>query len=292
MANFDPTHKSNRGTRPALQLTSSQLIMTICALLVLGAALIVLGMLLKQWEYSLQQQSADTGLEQQPGSPDDGRVASSLPRAAGQGRQISPRSFFVEEEPVEQEQPRAIAPSRGFLEGVPRFVEVPAPQSEEAIPVEGSRIGRAEPEGNGGGVLNGLTWPSTEESVIRRTNAQPADRIPHVSLEETTGEEQPQQEEAGPIAASAETASISSLEAEIYPIYSVQIAAFSSRTRSKAEEFARLHSDLNPELVLSEDGNYIRVLVGRFAERQTAVSRQEELKKTPALADCFIQVRK
>ena len=76
--------------------------------------------------------------------------------------------------------------------------------------------------------------------------------------------------------------------------YSVQIVAFSAGERLAAEQYkARLeaNTDLEADLVTSEDGKYVRVLVGRYPDKASAAKARDELRKRKGFADCFVRRR-
>lgn len=76
--------------------------------------------------------------------------------------------------------------------------------------------------------------------------------------------------------------------------YGVQVAAFSAAHREQAEESRRLlesNSDLKADIVTSEDGRWVRVIVGNYPDRGTAEAERDRLKKKAGFSDCFVQKR-
>ena len=273
---------------PVLQLSSRQLILIFCVLLVLGAGLIVLGIQLGRWEAARKSEVSSL-----PDGTPSGEEMSETPEKIVRQEEMRPS---IPHSVAESEQP-PLGPSAGQVletspvsqdspaEAEPRFVEVPAPpphagDSEAKVAVGNSSAdGRSpsyEPRSNGKEsdktTINTSSDPSEAVAETRRpdTDKGPSPR--------PAGQDKP--EEAVPS------------EMEVSGTrYSVQIAAVVATNRQRAEEFARENRGLNPELVLSEDGKFIRLLVGDFPDRKSAERRCAELRANSVFKDCFVRER-
>jgi cell division protein FtsN len=73
--------------------------------------------------------------------------------------------------------------------------------------------------------------------------------------------------------------------------YSIQLIAFSKANRSKAEAYAnqiRESTGLDVELEDASDGKYVRVFVGRYKDRQSALKACRELQKQERFSKVFV----
>jgi len=76
--------------------------------------------------------------------------------------------------------------------------------------------------------------------------------------------------------------------------YVIQLASFSSSNRAKAEDARRrlsAHANLTAELVTSEDGKYVRIIVGNYPDLKTAEKARDALRERKGFADCFVRRR-
>lgn len=234
-------------------MTARQLVATVCVLLLLGGALMTAGIWL--------------GMRQAE-PPDEVRSAYSPPSPAGEdsrerGRQTSPLGFPVVSPPAAEED---------------------APY-QDVVPPEDPPD---EPIADGGAV----EADSEESDPPGTVEPDPAPELPV---------EEPVREIVEPEAVSAETLEPDADDMEEQPnlpperpegpLFSIQVAAFRTSERDKAEGFAANHSDLDPELVQSPDGEWVRVLVGRYTTRAEASARQAELRERKGFEECWVQLR-
>jgi cell division protein FtsN len=91
-------------------------------------------------------------------------------------------------------------------------------------------------------------------------------------------------EKAAPVAGAAGTGA-----------YAVQVASFSgSKRKENAEVFKKrleANAGLKADLVPSEDDQMVRVFVGNYPDRESAVKACEELKKRAGFAGSFVKRR-
>jgi cell division septation protein DedD len=77
--------------------------------------------------------------------------------------------------------------------------------------------------------------------------------------------------------------------------YAVQVASFSgSKRKENAEVFKKrleANAGLKADLVPSEDDKMVRVFVGNYPDRESAVKACEELKKRAGFAGSFVKRR-
>lgn len=76
--------------------------------------------------------------------------------------------------------------------------------------------------------------------------------------------------------------------------YVIQVASFSSSNLAQAQDARRrlsAHANLTAELVTSEDGKYVRVIVGNYPDLQTAEKARDALRERKGFADCFVRRR-
>jgi len=76
-------------------------------------------------------------------------------------------------------------------------------------------------------------------------------------------------------------------------VYGIQVASFAGSQRQKlAEDCQRsieANSDLKAQLSPSEDGEYVRVIVGGYADKAAAAAACQELRKRAGFKDCFVK---
>jgi len=72
----------------------------------------------------------------------------------------------------------------------------------------------------------------------------------------------------------------------------IQLAAYSVENTQQAEDFAtrlRENTDLEPRLVTSDDGKWVRVWIGNFSDRAAAIAKQTELQKIEQFKNCIVK---
>ncbi|MFO7976317.1 MAG: SPOR domain-containing protein, partial [Candidatus Hydrogenedentota bacterium] len=75
------------------------------------------------------------------------------------------------------------------------------------------------------------------------------------------------------------------------PFYSIQLIAFSKANRDKAKAYAkevRESAGLDVEVEDSSNGEYVRVFVGRYADRASALRACRELQKQEQFSKVFV----
>ena len=265
-----PDAKGKDG-KPALQLTSSQLIVTVCTLVVVAGGLLVCGLIIGRYEERSSQSNGQT--------PAESKITTQ-PEPAGspsEGVQKTPKiPDFQASGP-----PSSTEPS-------PRHVSVPAPPGPGTTPItlasdeEPPSLHPAEPV-----IENPIeplpapdtTPPTTDDPTL--TPSSEEDHAPPPSPVEPSSPNPPAESPTPAVKPDPKTRP-----------WAVQIAAFDAATKSaEAKRFAEQHAELNPEVVSSKDGRFLRVLVGHYGDRLSAVARCEELKKQPQFSGCFPQTR-
>ncbi len=96
-------------------------------------------------------------------------------------------------------------------------------------------------------------------------------------------------------AAAQKTPAASAVVAPGIGTYAIQVASFSGAKRKEiAEQYRKRllsNAGLESDLLPSEDGKTVRVLVGRYPDKGTAAKACEELKKRAGFADSFVKRR-
>ena len=131
-----------------------------------------------------------------------------------------------------------------------------------------------------------VAGPPKGEATQAGPQAEPRPGAATPSTTQTPGETSP--------AASAEDPEPSATPPAAKGAYVIQVASFSSSNRAQAEDARRrlsAHANLTAELVTSEDGKYVRVIVGNYPDLKTAEKARDALRERKGFADCFVRRR-
>ena len=266
--------------RPAIQLSSQQLVTAICVLLVAAAILFLLGWAVGRYEHSYRLQTEGTT---------DTRVASSADDAAPtslNGTQRSPRRDLLDDlgdknsgksdiVPVPAPPPRSERPAQSFVPS-----QEPAADSAPPKPAPASSTSPA----------------PTQTKPPAKTPPKAPDEAPAPQESKPTAKQEPAAVQVEPMESvekpvkenTASTTDKPKSEKE----YAVQVVSYGSANSAGAEEYRKKlakETDLKPELVLSTDGKYLQVIVGRTSDKKTAQETCKELRKQTRFSGCFVR---
>ena len=263
--------------RPALQLSSQQLVSAICVLLVSAAVLFLLGWVVGRYERSYRLSMEGTTDTTVASAADDQADA-----ASWNGTQRSPRADLLNR-------------LDGKTKGEPDIVPVPAPpprleqsttspQPAEKLVLEPkpTEPTPASPAPTPPEQREPRTEPSTTTPAPREPKPAPEEKPDPVQVDPLESVENPVDEDA------ASTTDSQKGERG----FAVQVQSYGAANGDSAEEYRKRlakETNLKPELVLSADGKYLQVLVGRTSDEKTAQATCKELRKQKRFSDCFVR---
>ncbi len=296
------TQSQGADQEPVIQLTRGQMVGAVCALLIGALVFYLLGVVTSRFEPVLtgnQMQQGNAELLPAPEAPGTSPPAPRRDAPAPEGRQTSPRRDVIARKDTN-------APSSDTTAGA--RTQVPAggdsaPLSRVPAPADNAN---AQPEMRTTVTDLPATSPAGVDTPAPASGPKPV-TLPSKTEAETPAPAPPSQPSPAEQAAAAkETAPPVSLDkielpAENLPaagvapaqgaFYSIQLIAFSSANRAKAEAYAkdvRENAGLDVELETSPDGKLIRLYVGRYADREGAAKACLELKKQERFSQAFV----
>jgi hypothetical protein len=283
----NPNRNRARGSKekPALELTSYQLVMAICALLLLMCVLFIAGILVQR--YSENGQAADQ-MAGNTSEPVEGAVSStSTAVRKTEGEQVAPRPVVL---PSDSEKPSAstAGSSKERGEGTVKYIPAPPPRRDrprqEADAPVASDEAPVKPA------------PEVKDVIPVTEPATPAvPKEPETPVTPVTEPEHP----APPSPSEASQTPPSTTEMQpnadagvrIGP-YTIQVASFDSNNLERAKRFKseiEAETKLTVNLVPSSDGKHIRAFVGEYNDRASADKARDEMRKVKAFEDCFVK---
>lgn len=288
---------------PIIQLTRNQMVVAVCVLL--GGALFfyLLGVITMRIEPMLTGTHAHEGTPQIRPAPEARPPAPRVRETAAgpEGTQRSPRTDILPEAPEPSRAPTARA-ERGRAADAPPLTRLPAPEPEtrEERAATSPADVRSEPlDAPAPRTVPGAPGPRPVALPSAPDPEAPAAVPEKPETEETPAAEEPAEEPSEP----SESESAPALDrielppdsipvlSEGAPFYSIQLIAFSRRNRNRAEAYAREvreSAGLDVELEESSDGELVRVFVGRYADRETALRACRELQKQQQFSNVFV----
>ncbi|HOF40107.1 MAG TPA: SPOR domain-containing protein [Candidatus Hydrogenedentes bacterium] len=303
---------------PVIQLTRGQMVGAVCALLVGALVFYLLGVVTSRFEPMLTANQAQQGNAQLLPAPDAPGTDASRDAPAREGRQTSPRRDALARKdkavppPTTQTDADARRPVPAGSDAAP-LSRVPAPGENASAQPEmrttvtdipaSSAADKESPASSRGPKPVNLPPAATSE----KSTAPPPAPAPAPAAKEAAPEPPVQTAAAPDTAPPRDTAappvSIDKIELPPEnlppaaaapaqtPFYSVQLIAFSSANRAKADAYAkeiRENAGLDVELEISTDGKLIRLYVGQYATRDDAVKACQELKKQERFSQAFV----
>ncbi len=301
---------------PVIQLTRGQMVGAVCALLVGALVFYLLGVVTSRFEPMLTTNQAQQGNAQLLPAPDAPGADASHDAPTREGRQTSPRrdALARKEKTAPPSSPQAGADARASVpagsDAAP-LSRVPAPKDSASpqpqmrttvtdVPATSAADSASSAPTRGPKPVN--LPPATATATTAPAVPAPAPAAAR------TAPEPPVQTAAAPDGAPAKDAAappVSMDKIELppenlpragtapgqTPFYSIQLIAFSSANRAKADSYAkevRESAGLDVELELSTDGKLIRLYVGQYAKRDDAVKACRELKKQERFSQAFV----
>ena len=319
---LDPSKAKSQSTPVKLtsEFTSGQLIIGICIFLILALICFAFGVLVGKYS---EKHEANPARSTQVRAPEPAPPMPPGPRTLDQpgqqeGVQTSPR-MLPGAQP--QKPPMPGFPSSPGMQGPPKtepkVSELPAPQAKPAPPYAPTPPVEPTPAPSGAGAVTPPATPASTQTppapqppaaaapagknVAKREGktVAPAPTTPIATPLAATPPVQPLPgASASPSmqpAAAKKTPAAPAVAAPGKGTYAIQVASFSGPKRNEiAEQYRkRLASNagLESDLVPSEDGTMVRVLVGSYPDKETAAKAREELKKRAGFADSFVKRR-
>lgn len=293
---------------PALQLSSNQLVLVICALLLLALGVFLLGMWARSYEMRL---AGVTEPESLPGEtvpaaapeilavpPEDPPAPPPAPAAAGEQRSPAPSVLREAQRKSQPHGPREVR--------LP--VDVPAPPPGSAAgdsipPLARSGISAPAEQPAAAPASRPVTESPAPSEAPPSNSAVPVPSPPSAPASSPIPSNDPVEIPA-PAPASAPVAPVAPAPVPAMPPaavpspaaagrYAIQVAALSASDMKNVEAFrARVESisGLPTRLVKTADGRYYRIVAGSFPERPAASEACNALKARGGdFKDCFVQ---
>ncbi len=284
----------NGDGKPATELTSTQLVIGTCIFLVAALICFALGFVLGRYEE--RAASGRTATAQAVPSaplppPPRTEAAPPPPQQPEGGNQVSPRRVVMP--PPSQSQTPGYPSSTGAGDTAPKVSEHPAPpKAEESAPAQAATPPpAAEPPPAQPEQPPAAPVPAQAPAPAASTPAAPAVPAAPTSptgLTSPTGQTAPT-----PAPAPATPPAVPAADGK--SPYAIQVASLTGPARKeRALEFQRRlesNAGIKAELVTTEDGKTIRVLVGGYPDRESATKACEDLKKRQGFKDCFVKRR-
>lgn len=299
----------NGDSKPATELTSTQLVIGTCIFLVAALICFALGFVLGRYEESSSQAKAvrTAAAVPTPEAPLPPAPRTGPAPPPQEGSQVSPRRVVM---PPPKPQVPGYPSSPNAPGGPPKTPKVtdhaapprpepstppeaPAPaanpeplEKPDAVPAENAAASPAPPQPEPAPKPPEAPTPPAATSP---PPAQPEPPLkPAVPPAATPPGTVPAATQPSPPTGAASTASSKGL-------YAIQVAYLTGPARKeRAEEYMQrleANSELKAELVISEDGKTIRVMIGNYPDRETATKACEELKKRAGFKDSFVKRR-
>ncbi len=286
MANLNKSRGKNNKEKPALQLTSYQLVMAICALLLLMCVLFIAGILVQRFSDRGQHNpvAVNNSATLEPSRPSG--ATPSAPKT--EGVQVAPRPVTL---PAEGAQPGP-AMAKKTTEPDAKYIPAPPPRRDRGKPTP-------KPETSSTTSKPEMTAKETPESTPvsePSTPVKPAapeapktESTPPVKTEPAKAAESPPppQTTEEPKTNSTETTE----DSEKGP-FTVQVASFDSNNLDRAKRFktdVEKDTDYSVNLVPSSDGKHVRAYVGEYADRAAADKARDSMRKIEDFKDCFVK---
>jgi hypothetical protein len=291
------------GNEPTLQLSSGQLIIAICLLILAGAGLIALGIMVGRFEQDMRLNDVSllqSGADALGNIANDADLRTAPDAPSSEGVQTSPRlpmaPVSVDRGPsgtnTRAEEYAAPAPGAVHASSAPDATATPTPSSSvgsmartETVPPTPVQSApdepvAADPVPDELTELEPVPVPDTKETV--------PDSLPElqpVDLDDLTADPP-----VPSIAVSPAAPASSASDGRDKGKFAVQVAAVPAGSTDKVDEVVKRHQGENPYSRLSADGKWLRIYIGRFDSRNEALAKQEALRKIPEFKECFIRV--
>jgi len=313
---------------PVIQLTRGQMVAAVCGLMIGALFFYLLGVVTSRLEPMIsenqaqQQASHVLPAPDAPGTPSPATGGERSSSVRPEGIQATPRTDVVplaKKESQPAQSLTATPPQGPNADDSPPLSRVPAPaetSTTTAAQLETAKEQKPKTASSGPKPVELTPKPPTEASAVSspdKTQDRPetTETAKETSAEQTqpvpAGSEKKPQAGADSAAKSEKEPSFTLEKMEVPPettqpaaaasgtaagpFYSIQLIAFSKANRAKAEAYAkevRENAGLDVELESSTDGEYIRVFVGRYADRESALKACRELQKQERFSKIFV----
>lgn len=282
----NPNRNRAKGSKekPALELTSYQLVMAICALLLLMCVLFIAGILVQR--YSENGTTADQ-VAGNTSEPIESAVSSTS--ASGrktEGEQVAPRPVVL---PSDSEKPSAstAGSSKERGEGTVKYIPAPPPRRDRPRQEADAPVASDEAPAKPAPEVKEVT-PVTEPAAPA-VPEKPETPTPATEPEQPAVPSPTETDQTPP--STTETQSKPDAAALTGP-YTIQVASFDSNNLERAKQFKtekEAESKLTVNLVPSSDGKHIRAFVGEYNDRASADKARDEMRKLKGFEDCFVK---
>ncbi|MFP4172757.1 MAG: SPOR domain-containing protein [Candidatus Hydrogenedentota bacterium] len=260
-----------------MEFSPGQLVLAICTVLLLGLVCFLTGVVVGRYDDSYTNASLfmrDTTAQQedeqiaQREEPAEGDSDEEDPMA-GEGRQVSPRPLV--EPPGSQTRPRVTDRSRAQRNGGNGEEEAGESPDPEDDPESTAEPSQADEEPDEESTAPGeRPEPEEDEEAGEGSAFEPFSPTDELTAEAMLDEAA----EGGP--------------------YTIQVISYTAGDRALAEDYAEgieEETGHEPTLAVSEDGAYIRVLIGAFPDQETARAVMQQLRELEKFEESFVRRR-
>ncbi|HOV72642.1 MAG TPA: SPOR domain-containing protein [Candidatus Hydrogenedentes bacterium] len=272
-------------SRLSSEFSSSQLVIATCVFLIMALVCFALGVLVGRYDAAAFRPkqnvpSAETAAGPSRPFPPAPRGGNTEPQPVGV--QKSPRPVVM---PPTQSQTPGFPSADGAAPSGPRVSEHPAPPAKPETPAAPSAAPVSSPPSK----------PETPAPPAATTEVKPAaPSAPSATTTTPPESPKPDTESVPPVVETP--AGTTLLPATAAPgVYGIQVASFSGANRQQMAEASKkrleANTDMKADLLPSEDGKIIRVIVGHYPDKDSAAQACAELKKRAGFADCFPRKR-
>ena len=319
------TRSTSADDEPVIQLTRGQMVVAVCGLLVGALIFYLLGVLTSHIEPRFTDEQAQQQIAHvlpapdEPGPATPARNNRQKTASAPEGVQASPRTDLL---PAKQKDKPANPTQTATNDDGPPLSRVPAPAEgpdtsdataqetiKTTIPVDPNTLAKSprrvelspknetekqadsDPGKPQKAPEPAKTAPEGSDATPPPAPAVSADK-PQTATDAAEQAKKDTGADLEKIELPPETVSAGSPPKDAgKPFYSIQLIAFSKANRAKAEAYAkevRETAGLDVEIDDSSKGEYVRVFVGRYADRESALRACQELKKQERFSKVFV----
>ncbi len=294
MARQNKNRGASQQEKPALELTSYQLVMTICALLLLMCVMFIAGIMVDRITNGgpAVQTAAriDTTETSRPGRTD----SATQPIKKTEGTQETPKPVQLPPPSAKSSSSKVSSSSTGSGDGGAKYIPAPPPrrdaftpspaQTEEKSATEQAKEAPATVTVVRPGEATAAAAPEAPQKTDIAKKEEPA----RTGSATTTPSSPPTASAPAPSPARAASKDTATIKGP----YTIQVGSFDADNMERVKEFKESveeKTDFRVVLVPSEDGKLIRAYVGDYKDRAEADKAREAMRKLDEFKDCFVK---
>ncbi|MCC6488546.1 MAG: SPOR domain-containing protein [Candidatus Hydrogenedentes bacterium] len=300
MAYQNKTKTRSPREEPALQLTSYQLVMAICSLLLVGCLLFVAGIMVNRYTGGTNQTQVSTLDETPPVT-----VPSAVVQPAGSGQrtegvQVAPKPVTLPPDPSAGTQSPGMTKPPVVRDTSSKYIPAPPPRrstnTEPAAPPAPAsgpapKPAAGQPVSPQAPVQPVVTPVVTESATPTADQAEPGPEAA-APMSDGTPPSATQETPAPVPETTPQTTPQASTSAAPQAPFTVQVASFDADNLDRAKQFKKTiedKTDYTVDLVPAKDGKRIRAFVGSYPDRAAADKARATLAKIKDFEGCFVK---